>query len=124
LAILATEAPNPVLHGTNLTYTLNVTNNGPDIAASTVVSDVTPVGTTFVGFTTGAGTCTAPAVGATGTISCHVGNLASGAKVTVTMTVRDTAAAGSTLTNIGKVSSTTPDPHITNNSVTTKTSVD
>jgi uncharacterized repeat protein (TIGR01451 family) len=124
LATSVTESPNPVPHGTNLTYTLNVTNQGPDIATNTVVSDATPVGTTFVGYTTSVGTCTAPAVGATGTLSCKVGSLASGAKVTVTMTAKDTAAAGTTLTNRGRASSPTPDPNTKNNSMTVKTSVD
>src|SRR5262249_27355612 len=123
LVISMTESPNPVLHGTNLKYTLAVTNKGPDSATSTVVSDATPTGTTFVGFTTSAGTCTAPAVGGTGTLSCKVGNLASGAKVTVSMTVKDTAAAGSTLTNTGRASSGTPDLNTKNNSVTVKTTV-
>jgi uncharacterized repeat protein (TIGR01451 family) len=124
LATSVTESPNPVPHGTNLKYTLNVTNQGPDIATSTVVSDPTPVGTTFAGFTTSAGTCTRPAVGATGTLSCKVGSLASGAKVTVTMTVKDTAAAGTMLTNKGSASLATPDPNTKNNSMAVKTSVD
>lgn len=124
LATSVTESPNPVPHGTNLTYTLNVTNNGPDIATNTVVSDATPVGTTLVGFTTSSGTCTAPAVGGTGTLSCKAGNLASGAKVTVTMTVMDTAPAGSILIDTGKATSTTPDPNTKNNNMTIKTSVD
>jgi uncharacterized repeat protein (TIGR01451 family) len=124
LATSVIESPSPVPHGTNLKYTLNVTNKGPDVAVSTVVSDATPAGTTFVSFTTSAGTCTAPALGATGTLSCKVGNLASGVKATVTMTVRDTAAAGSTLTDTGRASSGTPDPNTKNNSMTVKTSVD
>jgi uncharacterized repeat protein (TIGR01451 family) len=124
LATSVIESPSPVLHGTNLKYTLNVTNKGPDIATSTVVSDATPAGTTFVSFTTSAGTCTAPALGATGTLSCKVGNLASTAKATVTMTVRDTAVAGSTLTDTGRASSNTPDPNTKNNNMTIKTGVD
>jgi uncharacterized repeat protein (TIGR01451 family) len=124
LATTVAESPSPVPHGTNLKYTLNVTNKSPDVAMNTVVSDATPAGTTFVSFTTSAGTCTAPALGATGTLSCKVGNLASGVKATVTMTVRDTAAAGSTLTDTGRASSSTPDPNTKNNSMTVKTSVD
>lgn len=124
LVTSVTESPNPVPHGTNLTYTLNVTNQGPDIATNTVVSDATPVGTTFVGYTTSAGTCTTPTVGGTGTLRCKAGSLAGGAKVTVTITVKDTAAAGTTLTNRGSASSPTPDPNTKNNSMTVKTSVD
>lgn len=124
LATVVTESPSPVPHGTNLKYTLNVTDRGPDIATNTVVSDATPVGTTFVGYTTSAGTCTTPNVGATGTLSCKVGSLASGAKVTVTMTVKDTATAGSSLNDTGRAFSATPDPNTTNNSMVVKTSVD
>ena len=123
LATSMTESPSPVLHGTNLKYTVAVTNKGPDIATSTVISDATPAGATFVGFTTSAGTCTAPAIGATGTLSCKVGNLANGAKVTVTMTVKDTAAAGTTLADTARASSATPDPNTKNNNVTVKTAV-
>jgi uncharacterized repeat protein (TIGR01451 family) len=123
LATLETESPNPVLHGANLKYTLAVTNKGPDVATSTVISDATPVGTTFVVATTSVGTCTAPAVGATGTLTCKVGSLARGAKVTITMTVKDTLPAGSTLTNTGRASSGTPDPNAINNAATVKTSV-
>jgi uncharacterized repeat protein (TIGR01451 family) len=124
LATSVTENPNPVPHGTNLTYTLNVTNQGPDAATNTVVSDATPVGTTFVGYTTSVGTCTTPIVGAAGTLKCNVGSLANGAKATVTMTVKDTAAAGTTLTNRASTSSTTPDPNTKNNSMVVKTGVD
>jgi uncharacterized repeat protein (TIGR01451 family) len=124
LATVVTESPSPVPHGTNLKYTLNVTNGGPDIATNTVVSDATPVGTTFAGFTTSAGTCTAPVVGTAGTLSCKIGNLANGAKVTVTMTLKDSVGAGSTLTDTGRAFSSTPDPNTKNNSMTVKASVD
>jgi len=123
IATAMTEGPNPVLHGTNLKYTLNVTNKGPDVATNAVVSDTTPAGTTFVSATTSAGTCTTPAIGSTGKLICNVGNLVSGAKVIVTMTVKDTALPGSILTDTGRASSGTPDPNAKNNAVTVKTSV-
>jgi uncharacterized repeat protein (TIGR01451 family) len=123
LATVMTESPNPVLHGTNLKYMLNVANKGPDVATNVVVSDTTPVGTTFVSAATTAGTCTAPAVGTAGILSCKVGSLGTGAKVTVTLTVKDTAAAGSILTDTGRASSGTPDPNAKNNAMTVKTNV-
>src|SRR5205809_5067992 len=46
-----------------------------------------PLSTLFPYTTLFRSTCTAPALGATGTLSCKVGNLASGVKATVTMTV-------------------------------------
>jgi hypothetical protein len=40
------------------------------------------------------------------------------------MTVKDLAAAGSTLTDTGRAVSNTPDPNTKNNAVTVKTNVD
>ena len=119
-----TESPSPVLHGTNLKYTVKVTNQGPDMAMNTVVSDATPAGTSFVSFSTSAGTCTAPAVGATGTLKCNLETVAVGTTATITMTVNDSAAAGSTLVDTARASSNTPDSNTKNNAVTVKTNVD
>src|SRR5205823_3111238 len=43
-------SPNPVTHNTNLTYTLAVYNNGPDVSDADTITDVLPSGTTFVSF--------------------------------------------------------------------------
>jgi uncharacterized repeat protein (TIGR01451 family) len=124
LSTTLVESPSPVPHGTNLKYTVKVVNKGPDIAINTIVSDATPAGTGFVTFSTTSGSCTTPPLGAMGTLSCKVGNLARGATATVTMTVKDSAAAGNTLKDIGRAASSTPDPNTKNNSVTVKTNVD
>ena len=123
MAVAVTESPNPVKHSTNLKYVLTVTNKGPDPATNAVISDVTPVGTTFVSVTASVGTCTPPTIGGTGALTCKVANLSSAAKVTIIMTVKDTSPAGSTLTNTGRASSGTPDPNTKNNAMTVKTSV-
>jgi uncharacterized repeat protein (TIGR01451 family) len=56
LAITKT-APGTVVAGSQLTYSLNVTNNGPSKATNVVVTDTLPTGTTFV-------TSTIPCTGA------------------------------------------------------------
>jgi len=62
-------------------------------------------------------------VGGTGTVTCTAANLAKAASFSVVLTVNDTAASGSTITNTARGTSTTPDPKTTNNNVSVKTSV-
>src|SRR5207248_196508 len=55
LAVTKTDTPDPVTAGTDLTYTVTLTNNGPSDAQGVVLSDVVPAGTTFVSATAPAG---------------------------------------------------------------------
>src|SRR5205823_1982027 len=63
-------SPNPVTHGTNLTYTLSAYNNGPDVSDGDTITDVLPAGTTFVSFSTTNGTCTPANVSNGNTFKC------------------------------------------------------
>ncbi len=47
VAILKTASPEPVNQGTNLAYTLQVTNNGPAVAQGVTVTDILPSSVTF-----------------------------------------------------------------------------
>jgi uncharacterized repeat protein (TIGR01451 family) len=123
LALTVSEAPNPVPHGTNLSYTIHVKNNGPDPANAARLTDAVPSGTTFQSVTTTLGTCSYPAVGGTGTVSCALGSLSKGAAATITLTVNDTAPAGATIANTAKASSNAPDPKPANNVAIFKTTV-
>jgi uncharacterized repeat protein (TIGR01451 family) len=79
IAITKTDTPDPVVAGDDLTYTLTASNNGPDGLESATVSDTLPAGTTFVSFDNPAGwTCSAPAAGSTGTVSCNAAPFAPG----------------------------------------------
>ena len=51
LKVEKTDSPDPVVAGTNLTYTLKVTNLGPSDNAGFTLSDTIPAGTTFVSAT-------------------------------------------------------------------------
>jgi uncharacterized protein len=48
LEVIKSDSPDPVTAGTNLTYTITVTNNGPDAAANAQWTDTIPTDTTFV----------------------------------------------------------------------------
>jgi uncharacterized repeat protein (TIGR01451 family) len=117
-------SPNPVVSGSNLTYTLTVNNGGPDSASAVALSDPLPPQTTlFSPPSPSQGTCTGPAVGTNGTVHCDLGPIASGGFATVTIVVRVNAPAGGTVTNTASVSSATSDPNSSNNSTSVTTTV-
>ena len=120
LAVTKADSPDPVTAGTNLTYTVTVTNNGPDAAATVAWSDPLPAGTTFVSLSAVAGwSCTTPAVGGTGTISCANPSLAVGSAVfTLVVNVNPSTAGGTVLSNTATATSTTADPSPGNESDT------
>jgi uncharacterized repeat protein (TIGR01451 family) len=117
-------AASTVLSGTNLTYTIGVTNNGPNTASAITLTDGVPKGTTFVSAATSAGSCKKPAVGAAGgKVTCTVPSLADGGAFTVSMTVKVTYKSGKTVTDTANVSSLVYDAAPANNSATASTSV-
>jgi uncharacterized repeat protein (TIGR01451 family) len=119
LSITKTDAPDPVDGGDALTYTLTVTNAGPDPASNVVVTDTLPPGTTVVTIGSTQGSCSSPSEMP---MTCTLGGLAAGASATVTIVV--TSPVSGTLTNTGNVTSDTPDPDAGNNSATATTTVD
>jgi uncharacterized repeat protein (TIGR01451 family) len=116
LGISMTAAPNPVGTGSNLTYSITVSNGGPDSAQSVSVTDVLPSGANLVSSSTSVGTCSG-----TTTVTCNLGTFANAATATITIIVTPTAAG--TLTNTVNVTSSTPDPIPSNNTATTSTNV-
>ncbi|HZI67739.1 MAG TPA: IPT/TIG domain-containing protein [Thermoanaerobaculia bacterium] len=124
LVITKSDSPDPVVSGSNLTYTIGVDNAGPDTAAAVVMTDVLPPGTTFVSCSASAGTCTGPPPGSTGTVTATLGNVAPGDPlITLSLVVNVNAAAGSSVSNTASVSSQTADSNLANNSATATTSV-
>jgi len=120
LGVTKAGSPDPVLAGNDLTYTITVTNNGPDDASSVTVTDNLPSEVTFVSCnSTGAGSCSGSGNNRTVTFA----SLPAGASETVTLVANVDAAHGTIITNTASVASTTFDPNPENDSVTTTTSV-
>src|SRR6185437_6131979 len=120
LAITKSDSPDPVIAGNDLTYTVTVTNNGPDAATSVSVTDNLPSETTFVSCSsTGGGVCGGSGNNRTVTFA----SLASGQSETITFvtSVDCSLADGTLINNTATVRSITPDPDTTNNSATATT---
>jgi len=112
------DSPDPVITGQNLTYTIEVTNSGPDTAMDVSLSDTLPASVTFVAGSAG---CSE----AGGVVTCDLDDVAAGDTVEITIIVEvDCALAdGAILTNTVSVTATTPDPAEANNSTTEQTTV-
>ena len=111
---LSGTAPESVPSGSNVTYTLTVTNDGSGTATGGKLTDTLPAGVTFVSATGG---ITPVANGLTFTI----GNLAAGASTSDSFVVAPTVPG--TLTDSALVTMDQYDPTLNDNSVTLTTSV-
>jgi uncharacterized repeat protein (TIGR01451 family) len=113
---IAKEADlDPVSPGQELTYTITVSNPGPDIALDVTVTDNLPSGVTLVLVSSSQGDCTA--------LPCNLSTVASGGSATVEIVVSIEEDAAIPLVNTAEVSSTTPDPDPDDNTVTIETNV-
>src|SRR3989449_63578 len=94
LTISKTDAPDPVVAGNNITYTLSFSNTGTANASGVVVSDTIPANTTFVS-ATGGGTLAA------GVVTWNIGALNAGSSSSVQLVVQVTSplANGTLITN-------------------------
>lgn len=116
LAIRKTDAPDPVTAGSQLTYTVVVSNRGPDAAQDAVFTDPIPANTTFVSFTTPDGwTVSTPPVGGTGTVTASSSSFGVGDPGTFTLVVMVNPGATGMITNSSGITSATADPNTSDN---------
>jgi len=117
LAVTKTVDNPAAVEGETITYTVVVTNTGPDSASSVEITDTLPAGTTLVSTSTTQGSVTG-AVWSVGAVA-----VGGGATLTIIATV-DAGTAGTTLVNTATLSaSTETDTNPTNDSDTADVTV-
>jgi uncharacterized repeat protein (TIGR01451 family) len=113
----AKSGPAAVATGTLVTYTITVTNAGPQAASSVVLTDPLAPSTEYVSATPSQGTCSG-----TTTVSCSLGSIVAGANATIVLVVRPLDPG--TLINTATVTnSPEPDVNPANNTGTATTTV-
>ena len=112
LSVTNSASPNPVVAGSNITYTQTVANGGPAAATAVTFTETLPANTTAVSLS-GPGTwtctlltCTIASLGPTGAVP---------ANFTFVVTVNANVASGSTITQTDSVSCSASDPTCANN---------
>jgi uncharacterized repeat protein (TIGR01451 family) len=110
----------PIVAGGDVTYSITARNAGPIAAAAVQLTDPLPSSATFKSLTVPSGwTCSKPAVGNTGSISCSNPSLAVNAADAFTLVVHlpSSLGDGSQICNTANISTTTTDPQTANNTV-------
>ena len=116
LAITKIDTPDPVTVGQPLTYSITVSNLGPQAASNVVVTDTLPAGVTLVSAASTVGGCSG-----TAPVTCTIGSMGSATTVTIAIVVTPTTPG--TSTNTAAVDEQRTDPVAANNSASTTTTV-
>lgn len=125
LAVSISDSPGTIVANNNLTYTVTVTNNGPQTATDAMLKDSLAPDTSFVSVVTTQGTCRE----LDRNVLCDFGSLAPSATATVTIVVTPTEKGGISppaqkiVRNVAAVKAFEGDPDLNNNSVVESTTV-
>ena len=119
VSLTKADAADPLLSGGSQTYTLTVTNDGPDVAENVVVTDAKPAGFTVDSVTPDVGTCVVDT-----DVVCQLGDIPFGDSVDIVIegTVDPDLSPG-TLTNIASVTTDSVDETPDNDSASEETEV-
>lgn len=110
IGVAATVSPEPVPSGGTVTYSVDVTNDGPDAAAGLTAAVVLPGdGVTFGSVATTSGACEPPSPEEPRVVLCTFGDTTPGAVGTITVQANVTAESGSSLEAVVATRSTTTD---------------
>jgi uncharacterized repeat protein (TIGR01451 family) len=114
LALSQSHNPPNVLAGGTLTFSLSISNKGPDSATGVRLTDTLPAQADFISVSPSQGNCGQ----SSGVILCDLGSIAAGASASVSVLVSAKPffdASTHTLTNTASVSSTEVDTNLSNN---------
>jgi uncharacterized repeat protein (TIGR01451 family) len=117
LALDLAGPSSPVNAGGNLTYTITVSNNGPNLVTDARVFDRLPAGVTFLSATSPQGVCTQ----SNGLVTCTLNALTNGGNATVSIVIMPPLE--TILTNTAAVYSSANDANPENNSSSLLTTV-
>lgn len=122
LVLAKSVTPDPAYSGgPSFTYSLDLSNNGPDAATGITVTDALPDGLTFESVTIGTGSCSETG----GVVTCGIASLASGASTSIAIVVvPDVVAEPTTVVNTATVTAEEEDPVPGNNASTATSTVD
>ncbi|HTD85675.1 MAG TPA: immunoglobulin domain-containing protein, partial [Candidatus Binatia bacterium] len=118
LSVAATDTPDPVAVGSNLTYQVTVRNVGPAIATHVTVTNKFSAAVDFVSAVSTRGSCTNNG----GIINCAIGDLGLSSNATITVVVR--AQQAGTLSSTFGIYADQPDPNTGDNLVVSSTTVE
>ncbi len=116
VGVAMSAAPEPVIAGETVTFTVVATNYGPSTATGVTVSDVLPAALTFSGGSAG---CSATGQ----TVVCTLGDLAAGNSASATIQADVSAAVTGTIVNTATVSAAEFDENTGNNVTSTVSTV-
>ena len=112
-----TDSPEPVFSGNYLNYQITVTNLGPGIANSVVITDTLPATVTFSTATVSQGGFTNTG----NTVVCRLGSISNGA--TATASIRVMAGAAGAIVNTAIVSATSSELYLAESTTVNNTTV-
>ena len=117
LSLTKSDSPDPVIAGTNLTYTLVVTNGGTNDATEVTLTDTLPGSVNFVSATPNQGTCGESG----GVVTCEFGEVDNGNTAMVDIVVIPNTEG--LITNTATVTADEGDPDTNNNTVMEDTTI-
>lgn len=87
ISLTKSDSPDPVKLGENLTYTIKVTNKGPDTASEVVLTDTLPQEVDFISAISNGGSCSE----SNGVVTCVLGTMDVNETATIIITVKPTS---------------------------------
>ena len=117
VSLTKTDAMDPVIVGSTVTYTLTISNGGPDTATAVTVNDNLPDSLSDVTATPSSGSCNVSG----DQVTCLLGDMPASTQETVS--ISGTATEAGTILNTANVTSSTNDPDTGNNSDSEQTDV-